>query len=98
MIASKLAHQLAGKPIEFLLEELREKKGGARDTDTNQAKTSPSLWAHHPKVNTAYVSLPRKLNLLLLFTITVIAVRPPTVSLMVDREVTEASDTASQAS
>lgn len=39
----RLAEQLAAKPTEFLLEELREKKGGARDTDTNQAKTFPSL-------------------------------------------------------
>lgn len=60
LIASKLAHQLAGKPIEFLVEELREKKGGARDTDTdtNQAKTFPSLCTQHPKVNKiAYLSL-----------------------------------------
>lgn len=72
LIASKLAHQLAGKPIEFLLEELREKKGGARDTDTNQAKTFPSLWAQHPKVHISSVSVLSKLLKLLLFTITTI--------------------------
>lgn len=42
-LAQQLAERLAAKPTEFLLEEQREKKGGARDTDTNQAKTFPSL-------------------------------------------------------
>lgn len=42
-LAEWLAERLAAKPTEFLLEEQREKKGGARDTDTNQAKTFPSL-------------------------------------------------------
>lgn len=42
-LAERLAVRLAAKPTEFLLEEQREKKGGARDTDTNQAKTFPSL-------------------------------------------------------
>lgn len=51
LIASRLAELLAANPTEFLQ---REKKGGARDTDTdrNRTKTFPSLWTQHPKVIT----------------------------------------------
>ncbi|KAK2902035.1 hypothetical protein Q8A73_011781 [Channa argus] len=34
LFANKLAHQLAGKPIEFLLEELREKRKGELEIRT----------------------------------------------------------------
>lgn len=39
MIASKLANQLAGKPIEFLLEELRERRKGELEIRTRTEPT-----------------------------------------------------------
>lgn len=46
LIASKLAHQLAGKPIEFLLEELRKRRKGELEIRTRtqtKLKHSPPL-------------------------------------------------------
>lgn len=73
LIASRLAQQLAGKPVEFLLEEQREKKGGARDTDTDttELKHSPPFGRNIPKVNiSTYLSLLSKLLKVRLLTIT----------------------------
>lgn len=55
LIASKLAHQLAGKPIEFLLEELRKRRKGELEIRTRtQTKLKHSLlWTQQPKVNIA---------------------------------------------
>lgn len=51
LIASELAERLASRVGSG--GAAKEKKGGARDTDTdtNQPKIFPSLWTQHPKVN-----------------------------------------------
>lgn len=44
LIATKLARKLACEPIEFLLEELPERRKGELEIRTRTAKTFPSLW------------------------------------------------------